>query len=333
MDARVAAYASELVANAAVRGKPDLIAVRPVILAAASSVVSSRPFRAVVGRAAQRAHEAMFSERGRRVVLSLPDLQVLLRSVLEQASPQLAAKVPKQVEAAVGVFGGGRISGIVLELWRAGRELRWASWALLMVGFPLILLAIFLARRRRHALVHCGIALILIGLVLAVVAPAGRVAVAIMVDQPLERGLIQGLWKTYLADLGRWGLLFAGLGVLCAAAATSLLEAVNPGEKLRHFARFLVAPPPRGVWRPLWALALLAIGVAAVAFPGEILSAAVVLIGICAAYAGIRELFRLFLEKVSHVTVTQEAPEDRRWILGAGMVVVVVVLLAAGWVV
>ena len=63
-DPGVANYASQTITDSIIKSRPNLIAIRPFIQATASSLVSTRPFRALVGNAAQQAHRAAFSEGG-----------------------------------------------------------------------------------------------------------------------------------------------------------------------------------------------------------------------------------------------------------------------------
>jgi hypothetical protein len=101
-DERVAAVAAEYLTDAVLAQQRDLTAVRPLLLAAAEDVVGSTAFRGVARTAARRAHDALFSDVGRSVVLSIPDLEVVLRGALA-GSPGAAAAIPEAV--AVGLAG------------------------------------------------------------------------------------------------------------------------------------------------------------------------------------------------------------------------------------
>lgn len=107
-DPAVAAFAADRVTDALIRKNPDLVAVRPLILATTSGIVSSEPFRALVVTGARHAHRGIFSEGTRRLVLSLPDVEVLVRGALERASPELAAKIPERLDTALASLGQGR---------------------------------------------------------------------------------------------------------------------------------------------------------------------------------------------------------------------------------
>jgi hypothetical protein len=98
-DPRVAAFAADRITDAVLKANPDLTAFRPLIVATARGAVASPSFQALVRPAARSAHANLFSERGRRVLLSVPDVGVLLKSALANANPALAARVPPRVQA------------------------------------------------------------------------------------------------------------------------------------------------------------------------------------------------------------------------------------------
>ena len=81
-DPRVAAVVAEQLTDAVLAQQRDLIAYRPLIVAAARDVVASETFRGVARTAARQAHVYLFSETARCVIVSVPDLEVVLRSAL-----------------------------------------------------------------------------------------------------------------------------------------------------------------------------------------------------------------------------------------------------------
>ncbi len=332
-DPGVAAFVSDSVTNAIVHSKPDLITVRPLILAATESLLSTRPFQAIGGAAARRAHEAAFSEGARRVLVALPDFHILLRESLQQASPELAAKLPRQLESAANVLSDARWAQPLAQLGHLRRVIHLLWPALFLLGTSLLAFAVYISPNHRRTVVHCGIGLLASGLLLAALLPAGSLA-ASFVSDPLQAGLLRGLWRTYFGDLWNWAIFLGGLGILTAAGAASLLEAVDPIRYVSRWSRILVAPPPRPAARAAWGALLLATGLAAVHWPSAIASAAIVLAGAAAAYIGVRELFRLFLERVAQLppdAQSSDALSPRAWLLATSGVFAAVALLAAAW--
>ncbi len=329
-DPGVANYVSALVADSVIKSRPDLIAVRPVLEASARGLVSARPFQALVGVAARRAHEAAFSEGARRVVLSIPDLQILVQDTLAQASPALAAKIPKQVNTTLASLGDGGRAQYLVDLWRLGNKLRWLWKVLLPLGLALLAAALWVANDRRRGMVHVGIAFIILGLLLAALLPAGVFATE-FIQQPLIKGLARGLWRAYFGDLAQWGLFYVGLGILLSAATSSLLETADPLAGLRRVGRLIAKPPVSTGARLGWSAALLLLGLAAIRYPLLVLEAAVVVGGVIAAFSGMRELFRLFLGRMAEHQ--QQVAHRKSWHgrLAASIVAGLLLLAAGAW--
>jgi hypothetical protein len=328
-DPRVAAFAAELVTDSAIQQRPDLIAFRPLLLATANTLVQARPFRAVVGTAAQRAHQAAFSEGAERILLSLPDLGILVQQALEQASPDLAAKIPKQLEKAVTTLGDSKRSQVLIDVWKLGGRLRWAWRVLLPFGGLLMIVAIWMAPARRRGLVRIGGALIACGLILGALLPFGYVA-ALAIPNDMERELVRGLSQSYLGDLGNWALFYAGLGVLISAGAASLLETVDPLGPARTTWRVISTRPATHLGQFLWAISLLFAGMIAILYPMLLWQGLVVMAGVWAAFAGIRELFSLFLYRIAPKEMESITNPLWNWV-PAAVVGGIVILAAAAW--
>ncbi len=331
-DPGVAAASAEFVTQAVVKSRPDLIAVRPLILAAANVLVDTRGFQALAGKGARRLHQAVFSEGARRILLSLPDLQILISSAIEQASPQLAAKIPKQLESTVATIGGDRRIALVLDGLRIAERIASLWAALFPAGACLIVLSIWMARNRRRVLARAGIGLTAAGILLLGVIPAIRIALHLAVADQLTRGLLAGLAISYLSELRDWGLFFTGLGILMTAGASSFLEEVDPVLRLQKLGNHLVHPPAKPTGRLGWALSLLAAGSLCVVYPHEVATAVVMLAGIGAAFLAVREVFRLVLKYIAPQVQDLESQDAPNLVPAMAGVALLAGLLAAGWI-
>jgi hypothetical protein len=328
-DPGVSAYAANLMTDGIIRSKPDLIAFRPMLLSTSETVVSSKAFGVVVQRAATRAHEVAFSEGSRRILLSLPDLSILVHESLRNISPALAAKIPPSLDTTVARLANGKVAPLVLDLARIGRRLRWAWPGLFAAGLGLFILALWLAPDRRRTMAHAGFALIAAGLVLGGLLAARRLA-GLWISGD-ELGLVRGLWRAYFGDLARWGLLIAGIGVLVASGASSLLERMDPFEQISGLVRKYAAPPATRAGRFVWGLGLFLFGCITFSYPAAVLASAAVVMGVCFAYIGSRELFRLFLETVEG-SLAGLQPEVRRHRRRAAVAIgLLVASLGAAW--
>jgi hypothetical protein len=329
-DPRVAEYAATLVTDTAIRSRPDLIAFRPLILASARNMVQARPFGVLVEMSAKRAHEALLSESARRVVLTLPDLQLLVQDALQQANPTIADRVPKQLNSVVARFGEGRDARWVLELSRVGARLRVVWPVLLFAGVLLMVIAIWAAPDRQRGFFRLGIALVVGGSFLMAVLPTVSIALG-LIRAPLDRGLARGLARAYLSDLTTWGFLLAALGAILAAGAASLLETFHPLASFEYCSRLIATPPGSISGRLLWSACLLALAALLIVYPFAVLQALATLAGLWAAFAAFREIFRVVHEKWSpRVIQAQQGSGSFRVALVSALTVAVAAGLGIG---
>jgi len=330
-DPQVAAYAADRITNAVLQESPDLTAVRPLILGAAEGLAGSDPMRGLVRAAARSAHRTLFAEGTRQVVLSVPDVGILLRSAFERASPELAAQIPERLQAVAASLDVGWGTQIVVDLRDLRDQLSWLVRILFATGPLLLGIGIALAEDRRHGLVGAGVALLGAGLLVAAALPLGSLAAGRFAEDPLTRGALAGLWGACFAGLTRWGLLLGGLGLLFTSASTSLLETFEPLGWLRR-AGHAIAEPPASRWgRPAWALGVLGAGLLVVLAPGLVLSGVVVVVGTAIALVGARELFRLLLESVETSSALARAGGANRSLIRTLAVVGLAVGLAILW--
>lgn len=194
-DERVAGYLADRLTDVVVEQKPDLVAVRPIILSTMTGIVRSDAFRGVVRTSARTIHRAVFEQAGREVVLSLPDVGILLRNALSQASPALAAKVPPGLEARLASGESERRAATVVRLLGLGERVRTIALTAFWLGAALVAAGIAVARDRRRGLVRAGLALVAVGMACVAVTPAGRIAAAVAFDDPSFRGFAQGVWR------------------------------------------------------------------------------------------------------------------------------------------
>jgi hypothetical protein len=330
-DPRVAAYAADRITTTVLEQSPDLTAVRPLILGAAEGLAASQPMRGLVRAAARSAHQTLFAEGTRQVVLSVPDVGILLRSAFERASPELALQIPEQLQAIVASLDAGESTQIVIDLWNLRDELSWLVTILFLAGPLLLGLGVALAEDRHHGLVGAGVVLLGAGLLVAAALPLGSLAASRFAEDPLTQGALAGLWSTCLAGLTGWGLLLGGLGLLFTAAATSLLDTFEPLVWLRRASRAIAEPPPSRRGRLAWGLGVLGAGLLAALAPRPVLSGLVVVVGTVTALVGAREIFRLLLESVETSGALAPTGGVRRSLLRTLFVVGLALGLAALW--
>jgi hypothetical protein len=328
----VARFAADRVTTTVLAQSPDLTAVRPLILATAEGLATTEPFQAVVRTAARSAHRALFSEGAQQVVLSIPDVGLLLRGAFERASPELAARIPPGLDTLLGSVDRTGVTSVVVDLWELRASVQGLERLLLGFGLLLILAAVALAEEREAGFVAAGTAIVAAGFAVILVRPIGASVVGALLEDPLTRGAGVGLWRTYMAGLTDWGLFLGGLGILFAGAATSVADGSDPVAWLGARLRRVAEPVDTAVGRFWRGLVLLLLGAIAVQYPAQVLQALVVALGLLLAFLGIRELFRLLLDAAESNTALRRAARGRSGMIRPLLAVALVAAIAQVWI-
>jgi hypothetical protein len=293
-DPRVASYAADHITDAVILADRDLTMVRPVIHATAEMVVQSGPFRAIARRGFRHGHQLLLTEAGRDVLLSVSDVGVVLRSTLA-TRPELADRIPDQVDAVVSPLKSDRLVEISSRLVRIGRSVSVYSQVIFWFGVALFLLAIVVAVDHRQAVFRSGVALAALALLVLIVIRYGGYAITAMVEDKALGGALAGVWDTFTLGLRHRVLALGTIGILMTAASTAVFEHVHLDAIARMLRRLLWETTEKRSLRLLRIVVLLAMGSLAILEPRTLASGLVFLLGGLALFVGFRELFRLIL--------------------------------------
>ncbi len=288
-DPRVSTFLADRATNAVLAAQPDLTAFRPVIASVASTAVSSQAFQRAMQMSIRSAAAAASTEATRNIALSIPDLGVLFRSVLTQGHPGLAEKIPTRVRGVVAEFDQGKAAGTVTRLVRLSARLAGFSALLIGLGLACIVGAFALTRDRRRAVADVSVHLIAAGVVLLVLRAAGGWFVRSLGADALAHEALAAAWGAVTVGIRGLALTFGLVGIVTAASAHSLLGRMTIAEALAGALRF-ARKPPGGVWGALArSVVLVAVGGAAVVYPGEAVEWLMLAAGGACAFVGVRE--------------------------------------------
>ena len=293
----------------------DLTPYRPVLLGTVEYVVSSAPFRAVVRRAARQAHETLLSQTGEDLSLAVPDVGLIVRNALSMY-PDIAAKVPAQVQVAVTLMEKSTFADKLTAFLRIGQRMRTRSVSVFVGGLVLGACGLLLARRKHRYLLQFGSALAITSFFVAGVAYFGGHAAALAARTPIGADLVRGLWPVFVGPLAIRMLILAGIGLVLIASVTSLLGKID----LKVFGRVVwggvaKSKPPAG-WGIVRGLLLIVGGVVVAFHPAQSMVVLAAIVGGVLFFIGIQELFTTavgltprmehalaVLEKKEHATI------------------------------
>jgi hypothetical protein len=312
-DPRVADFVADRLTDAVLKENPDLTAFRPLIVGTCRGTVSSSGFQALVRATARTTHAGLFSEGGRTVIVSVPDVGVLLKSAFTTTHPALAEKVPPRVQGVLASIGSSHVDRFVLRLWRASKRSQWLAATLGFGGILLSLTGVLLAPRPRQALGRLGLDLIAAGLVLYLLVPAGSAIVAALPHDPLAKEAAAGLWEVFTGSLRTWALVLAGIGLVLQSASQSLMARFDPAQAARRLLAWISTSPGGTRGRVLRAALLIAGGAFTLLRPADAVTLLAALCGGLLAFAGLREVFEMVLGGVpEHETADPGLPTRPR---------------------
>jgi hypothetical protein len=294
-DERVATYVADRLTEAIVVERPDLVAVRPVLVAGVRALIQTDTFRSIVEYGAREAHRSVLDGTAGRLIVSLPDFGAVLRSALA-TNPTLGDRLPPRLSAEVGRLSDLPLSRHAAMLLGIRRESKRAALGVLVLGGLVSLGGILLAPTRRRALLQVGEAWLGLAVVLMAVPVLGGFLVGAFV-KPAVAPATSGVWVAFTDGLEPVAWVLALVGIAMAAAVSSLETLPDVRTGLERLGRWIDAPPGGRLGRAVRSFALIVLGTLAVVRPSAAARGLALLLGALLAFIGLRELFALALPR------------------------------------
>jgi hypothetical protein len=285
-DPAVARQVGTAITGRLLAADPDLVAVRPLLEAAATSLVSSPAFGPVVRAAARQAHQAVTSDDPGQIVLRLADLGVVLAGVLRAVAPSEAARIPADLDLTLAQLGGRTVGARTVRLTRTVGVL---AWLLPLLALCLFAAAVALADDRRRATVMVGRGVVAAGAGVGAVALTGALAGTLVNTGTLRGALVAAAAREFGGTLWWAAAIPAAAGALLVAAGTDRLPRLDAPTLRRAWDR-LNPPAPGPWWRIGRGAAALLVGLGLLTRPALVARLVAVVGGILFGVAGVGEL-------------------------------------------
>jgi hypothetical protein len=276
-----AAIAEQAAVEIVERDAPDLVASRPLVLAAVEAVLETDAFGRILRRAAVTAHRVLL--RGDRdVIVELEEARAVLVPAVESVSPDVARRIPAGLSPRIAEIRRGDVATFVL---RAAESARLLALPLLLAALAALGFAVAGAADRRRALTVAGVA-VAAGAVAGIAGLAALRAQAISHTEPIgvlseerSRAAAGAAWDAFAGDLGTWLVIMAIVGLAVAAGGLLAEFRVDRAAAVRRVAEVVAGGSlPDGV-RALRGVALAGLGVVLLLRLQPFTRAAVVVVG------------------------------------------------------
>ncbi len=224
-DPRVSEFVALRITNVVIKQQPDLTAFRPILVVVTRGVVSSDPFRALLQPALRKVHQALLSSTAENILLAVPDAGELIQEALKAAGPAAADKVPAKLQPVLDIEGAAPALRAAVRVIQAVGELRLFGRLGLLAALACLVVAILLSPMRRATALSASVGIATIGVMLALLVPAGRLLLTAAIPDAGTAGAAEGLWLAFFGPLRVAGIVVAVIGIALALVAV-------PGEGL-----------------------------------------------------------------------------------------------------
>lgn len=269
---------------------PDLIAVRPLVEAATTSLAASSVFSSVVTATARQVHEYFTNDNSGQVALRLADIGSILGGVLPSISPEAADNIPPGLDVTLGELGSQSFAAGTIRLTHLVGLL---AWLLPLLALLLFAAGVFLAADRLRAAFWAGWGVAGAGAAIGLLWVAGSFVASEQDTGSLRGALVAAGWAQVGGSLWWLALLTAGAGAFLAAAASAHVPDLDIGAVTTRAWGWCSQRPERAWVRGLRAGVLVLIGLGCVLQPGTMARLLVLVLGWLFLLTGVGELATL----------------------------------------
>jgi hypothetical protein len=197
------------------QAEPSLLAARPLVEAAAETVVATPAFGSVFETAARTGAQVLLERPADNFVVRANEAVLLLVDTIRVYAPDVAEQIPRSIDAALLSL---RDISTERELWRDAGRVQELAWIFLLLGVLAWTAALVLARDRRRAIAWLGGAAVAAAAVLLLGLEVGGRLVASNGGDELAADALRAVWDTFTDGLRAVAWFGLGIGMIATAA-------------------------------------------------------------------------------------------------------------------
>jgi hypothetical protein len=277
----------ETITNQTLAAAPNLVALRPLIEATATSLAASPALSPIVRTAARQVHGSFTQSGSGPVLWRLVDVGAVLSGALPALLPQAAGRIPPNLSVTLASAGSRSFAARTIHLTHYVGLLAWLLPLLALLAFAG---ALWSAPERQRATVRAGWAVVGAGVGVAIVAVAGEV-VASRADLSTLRGaLVAASWRQFGRPLWWLAAVTAFAGGVLALTARGGLPRLDLAAGTQRVWTAIARTPTRRWPAVARGLALVVLGAGALLRPLMEFTLIAGVLGLVLAVAGLGEL-------------------------------------------
>lgn len=287
-DQAVRTEVGQAVAAAALDAQPDLIAIEPAIAAGAAAVVGSPLLDQVFTPAARSFHDALTVPGSDSAVLKLADLGATLTTALDRFAPDAAGIIPDDLNLTLAEVGGQ--TGAAEQIIPIIGAVATLAWLVPLLALLAIATGVWLAPRRRIALVRLGWMTLVVSGLLGLAVIVMNLASVLVDDSNLRGAVLAAGLDVFSQPLSVRFIAMGVIGGLLIASAGALLPQVDVTENARFAMGLIGRRPTSTAWAIVRAMAVIGVGLLIVLFPARSSQTVAVIAGMAVLLYGISEV-------------------------------------------
>ena len=272
---------SQATVDLLVNREPELVTIQPLLVDIVEGVLATDAASSLLSAAVRDLHRTLFTDSDDTVLLEVSELILVAKAQITALSPELGAMIPDDLTNSI-VEARATASSIDAAQFVASLDL-WV-FVLLVIAALAFVGVLWRSPDASTGLASIGVGLIATAVLALVVATAVQLIVTGGGDD-----VDDAVWNAFVDPFDNWILALAGVGAIVAVIAwfgVGELDVSSRFDQVAHLARRRSAPLERLAWGTSFVL----IGTLVLLNRNVIIQLVVVLVGVFALAAGIREI-------------------------------------------
>lgn len=218
----VARALGDLFTDRLVAAEPDVVTVEPLVRSGAAAVVGSSAAASLVRTAAREAHRSAVGGRTDGAALRLADVGLLVVQAVRRLSPDIARRIPADVDAALAGLGDGPAADALTTAAAKARTVGRLAWLASVLAAASLLASVVLASDRWDAARRAGFLVAAAGAITVLGHAIVRTAVVDAVTAPAARPAGRAAYDAFLGPVPALATAAVASGLLAVVAVAAL---------------------------------------------------------------------------------------------------------------